>query len=106
MGKIYTFDDKLLTEKPVIRIKDIDFVIDDRKKTLDLAQERIKERSAGVPEEEVFIRTIFGEEQYKQLESLNLSVSAYIELALYVHAAMFDLTIEEARRRFRGADQQ
>ena len=47
MGKMYTFDNKLLTEKPEIRIGDKCYPVDDRTSTVKALMKKMREQKTG-----------------------------------------------------------
>ena len=76
MGKMYTFDDKLLVGGPEIRIGDKVYPIDDRKKTVKKLLKDIKKSEVTddgvIDSDELIIRAAFGK---KATEVLNIDMS-------------------------------
>lgn len=105
MAKIYTTDGKLLTETPQIEIGGKLFAIDNRKSTYDKMQEAVS-KSTGGNEERIILEHAFGKEQMKEIDKMELSVKGYMDLLTYVHAAIFDISFEEAEARFQKAQNQ
>ena len=102
MAKIYTTDGKLLTETPQIQIGDKLFAIDNRKSTYDKMQEAVSNAKNG-NEERIILEHAFGKEQMKEIDAMDLSVKGMMNLLTYVHAAIFDISYEEAEARFQKA---
>lgn len=100
--KIYTTDGKLLTETPQIQIGDKLFAIDNRKSTYDKMQEAVSKAKNG-NEERIILEYAFGKDQMKEIDAMDLSVKAVMNLLTYVHAAIFDISFEEAEARFQKA---
>lgn len=91
MGKMYTFDNKLLTEKPEIRIGDKCYPVDDRTSTVKALMKKmreIKEDSAEMLDsDEMILRAAFGKNASEILK-LGLSFRAQTELSQMAMAAM------------------
>lgn len=102
MARIYTTDGKLLVETPQIQIGDKLFAVDNRKSTYDKMQAEV-EKSNGKNEERIILEHAFGKEQMKEIDKMNLSLKGYMNLLTFVHAAIFDISFEEAEARFQKA---
>ena len=102
MAKIYTTEGKLLCDTPQIEIGGKLFAVDNRKSTYDKIQEAI-EKSNGKSEERIILEHAFGKAQMKEIDAMELSVKGYMTLLTYVHAAIFDISYEEAEARFQKA---
>lgn len=102
MAKIYTTDGKLLVETPQVQIGDKLFAIDNRKSTYDKMQEAVSKAKDGT-EERIILEYAFGKAQMKEIDAMDLSVKGYMNLLTYVHAAIFDISFEEAEARFQKA---
>lgn len=91
MGKMYTFDNKLLTETPEIRIGDTCYPIDDRaptvKKLLKQLNSMGKDDDSVIDTDEIIIKAAFNKNAEKILE-LDLSYNARQILAKMALAAM------------------
>ena len=102
MAKIYTSDGKLLVEAPQIQIGDKLFAVDNRKSTYDKMQEAVK-KAKGESEEKIILEYALGKAQMKEIEAMDLSLKGYMNLLTLVHAAIFDISFEEAEARFQRA---
>lgn len=102
MAKIYTTDGKLLTETPQIQVGNKLFAIDNRKSTYDKMQEAVSQAKDG-NEERIILEYAFGKDQMAEIDAMDLSVKGYMNLLTYVHAAIFDISFEEAEARFQKA---
>ena len=58
---------------------------------------------SGGNEERIILEYAFGKEQMKEIDAMGLSVKGYMNLLTYVHAAIFDISYEEAEARFQKA---
>lgn len=102
MAKIYTTDGKLLVETPQIQIGDKLFAVDNRKSTYDKMQEAVN-KSNGNNEERIILEYALGKAQMKEIDAMDLSMKGYMNLLTLVHAAIFDISFEEAEARFQKA---
>ncbi len=91
MGKMYTFDDKLLVGGPEIRIADKVYPIDDRKKTVKKLLKDIKKLEANgdavIDSDELIITAAFGRKA-KEVLAIDMSFKAQQQLAQDVLAIM------------------
>lgn len=102
MAKIYTSEGKLLVETPQIQIGDKLFAVDNRKSTYDKMQEAVH-KSKGENEERIILEYALGKAQMKEIDEMDLSIKGYMNLLTLVHAAIFDISFEEAEARFQKA---
>ena len=103
MAKIYTTDGKLLCETPQIEIGGKLFAVDNRKSTYDKIQEAIEKSDGSKSEERIILEYALGKAQMKEIDAMDLSVKGFMTLLTYVHAAIFDISFEEAEARFQKA---
>ena len=98
MGKLYALDDKLLTGCPEIRIGDKVYSVDDRKNTVKKMTKLIDgDKAMSVDTIDEALRLAFGDKNFKEIENLNLSFSAYQKLFEIVISAMMGTEPDEAR---------
>ena len=102
MAKIYTSDGKLLVETPQIQIGDKLYAVDNRKSTYDKMQEAVN-KANGKDEERIILEYALGKAQMKEIDAMDLSLKGYMNLLTLVHAAIFDISFEEAEARFQKA---
>ena len=103
MAKIYTTDGKLLTEVPQIQIGDKLYAVDNRKSQYDAMQKAIAENDGKEhSDEDLIIKFALGDKQFKEVKAMDLSVAGYVNLILYIQAAILDISFEEAQKRFQG----
>lgn len=90
MGKLYTLDNKLLTETPEIRIGEKVYGLDNRKKTVTKVQNLMNGMNADNQEERMqeMLSLAFGAEESKEIDSMNMPYPAYQQLFVLVVAAM------------------
>lgn len=109
MARMYTIDKKLLCGSPEIRIGEKVYPVDDRKNTVKKVLKLFDEKSESddMDKSDEALKIAFGE-NYKEIESLDLSFKAYQELIEAVIAAMtgeepedFEKRKEDKRQSFR-----
>lgn len=91
MGKMYTFDEKLLVGGPEIRIGDKVFPIDDRKKTVKKLLKELnkieKKDNSVIDSDELIIKAAFGKKADEVLD-IDMSFKAQQKLSQDVLAIM------------------
>lgn len=91
MGKMYTFDEKLLVGSPEIRIGDKVFPIDDRKKTVKKLLKELnkieKKDNSVIDSDELIIKAAFGKKADEVLD-IDMSFKAQQKLSQDVLAIM------------------
>ena len=85
MGKLYTLDQKLLTNTPEIRIGEKIYPIDDRTKTV---MKATKLDTANVENVSKILELALGQKAAKEVEEMNLPFAAYQQLLEIIIAAM------------------
>ena len=100
MGKIYTLDDKLLVGSPEVRIKDKLYPVDDRTSTV----KKLMKLDAN--DDKAILELAYGEKAYAEIEALDLSFAAYLEVVKLTVAAMTGEEPEEVNARFQNAIQK
>lgn len=90
MGKLYTLDNKLLTETPEIRIGEKVYGLDNRQKTVTKVQNLMNGMNAENQEERMqeMLSLAFGAKDGKEIEDMNMPYPAYQQLFVLVVAAM------------------
>lgn len=100
MGKLYTLDQKLLTNTPEIRIGEKIYPIDDRTKTV----VKVTKIDSRDPENILKILELaFGKTAAKEINDMNLPFAAYLKLLEIVIAAMTGEEPEAVSARFQDA---
>lgn len=100
--KMYTVDNKLLTECPEIRIGDKVYPIDDRQKTV----EKMNKIASSADRENMMemirevLKLALGEEAAKELDDANYPFAASLRIFETVTAAMTGETPEQVSARF------
>lgn len=97
--KIYTTDNKILTEKPQIQIGDKLFAVDDRQSTFNKLNEQLQKDSNNM---EAIYTLIFGKDAAKEIMSMDLSVAGTQNLLIFIFAAIKGCEFEEAETFFRN----
>ena len=101
MGKLYTPDQKLLTNPPEIRIGEKIYPIDDRTKTVMAAT---KLDTANVENVSKILELALGQKAAKEVEEMNLPFAAYQQLLEIIIAAMTGEEPEAVAARFQEAE--
>lgn len=99
MSKVYDLTSKLSSEKPKIKIGDLELTVDNGYKKVFAAQEAISEQN----ERDAVIFTLkefLGEEQYKKVEELDLNYEGIKTVFMGVLAAATGEDLEEFIKRF------
>lgn len=106
MAKLYTLDDKLLTEVPEIRVGDKVYPIDNRQKTVAKFQKEVAANDSGDPMQGVrkALDLAFGPKAAAEIDGMNMPYPAYQKLFTLVIAAMTDEDPAAIEARFRGQD--
>ena len=103
MGKLYTLDNKLLTETPEIRIGEKIYPVDNRQKTAIKAQNLMTSINAENQEKKMreVLSLAFGAKESKEIEDMNMPYPAYQQLFALVVAAMTGEDPETVANGFR-----
>ena len=104
MAKLYTLDDKLLTEVPEVRVGDKVYPVDNRQKTV-MAIQRAMEQTDADPAAQMSaaLRLALGEQAERELAARDLPYPAVQALCALVLAAVTGAEAEAVQRRFRRA---
>lgn len=107
-GKIYATDGKIITDGfPQLQIGDKLYRIDTRKSTYDGMQAEINRvpnpGEDKASDEDTIVRFTMGAEALAEIKEMDLSISGYMNLIIYIQAAIFDISFEEAQDRFQKA---
>lgn len=104
MAKLYTLDDKLLTEVPEVRVGDKVYPVDNRQKTV-MAIQRAMEQTDADPAAQMSaaLRLALGEQAERELAERDLPYPAVQALFALVLAAVTGEEAEAVQRRFRRA---
>lgn len=101
MAKMYTFDNKLLTEKPEIRIGDKVFSIDDRTPTVKKLLKQLKNINENddsvVDTDELIIKAAFNKNAKKILD-MNLPYSVQQDISQKALSLMTGEEVDETSR--------
>ena len=104
MAKLYTLDDKLLTEVPEVRVGDKVYPVDNRQKTV-MAIQRAMEQTDAEPAAQMSaaLRLALGEQAERELAARDLPYPAVQALFALVLAVVTGEEAEAVQRRFRRA---
>ncbi|MDR2183178.1 MAG: hypothetical protein LBE55_03295 [Clostridiales bacterium] len=100
---MYVIDSEKLTKRPEIRIGDKIYEIDNRLSAYERINERVKAADGG--EFEIIIGEAPGGENFAEIVRMDLPFGTMQDIVVIILAAIQDLTVEEARARFRAGKQ-
>nr|DAT15721.1 MAG TPA: hypothetical protein [Caudoviricetes sp.] len=103
MGKLYTLDQKLLTNTPEIRIGEKIYPIDDRTKTV---MKVTKMDTSDAENISKILELALGKPAAKEVDEMNLPFVAYLKLLEIIIAAMTGEEPETVSARFQEATQK
>lgn len=106
MGKLYTLDNKLLTETPEIRIGEKVYGLDNRQKTVTKVQNLMNGMNAENQEERMqeMLSLAFGAKESKEIDAMDMPYPAYQQLFVLVVAAMTGEEPETVAGNFRQTE--
>jgi len=98
MSKLYTLDNKLLTETPDIRVGDKVYAVDDRKKTVEkIMALNLDTSSADFGSLDKVIELALGSKAAKEIQAMDLRFSAYESLVELIIAAVMNEEPEKVK---------
>lgn len=103
MGKIIDISSKLTNEKPMLKLtEDKIYEIDDRKNTILLLNQKMQSSDLNdLSAIDEMIEVVLGKEAAKDIDNMNLSISAYQSIMIAIMAAVTGEEYETAEERFR-----
>lgn len=105
MGKLYTLDNKLLTETPELRIGEKIYPVDNRQKTvakiMKLAEE-VRDAATQQTAMQEILKLALGPKAAREIDDQNLPYPAQQELFVLLIAAVTGEDAAETEARFRG----
>lgn len=109
MGKLYTLDNKLLTETPELRIGEKIYPVDNRQKTVQKIM-KLTETMQSVDAQQAAVAEIMnlalGPKAAKEIDDQNLPYPAQQSLFVLLIAAVTGEDADEAEARFQAAQKQ
>ncbi|MCL2575129.1 MAG: hypothetical protein FWE33_01725 [Defluviitaleaceae bacterium] len=103
---MYQIDNEKLNKRPEIRLGDKIYSIDNRLSTFRGINGMLKAleggETASSDEFEIVIGQALGLDSYQEILGMDLPFAVMQDLVVIVLAAIQDLNVEEAKRRFRG----
>jgi len=96
---LYTVDKDRLEKRPEIRIRDKVYVIDNRLSTFERMRRELDKANSA--EMGVVISHGIGHDAYVELMEMDLPFGVMEDIVIIILAAIQDLEVEEARKRFR-----
>ena len=96
---MYTINSEKMTKRPEIRIGDKVYEIDNRLSAYERINERIKAGDGS--EFEIIIGEALGGGNYAEIVDADFPYGVMQDVVIIILAAIQDLTVEEARSRFR-----
>lgn len=101
MAKHIDLTDKFNNEKPSITIGEHTFIINDEKTNVLIMNQIMRDEALdSVERMDKMITTLLGKKQFKELENMKLSFSAYQTIAFALMAAINDEDLETVEKRF------
>jgi len=97
---VYSVDSEKLNKRPEMRVGDRVFVIDNRLSTFERMRKELDKSDTA--EMGVVMSFGLGHDAYLELVEMDLPYAVMEEIVIIVLAAIQDLEVDEARRRFRG----
>ena len=97
---MYAVDSEKLTKRPEVRIGDKVYQIDNRLSAYERINERVKTGDGS--EFEIIIGEALGGENFAEIVRMDLPYGVMSDIVIIILAAIQDLTVEEARSRFRA----
>lgn len=103
MSKIIDISAKLTNERPKLKLaEDKIYEIDDRKNTIILLNQKIQDTDVNdVNAIDEMISVVLGEKAAKEIDEMNLPISAYQSIMIAIMAAVTGEDYEVAEARFR-----
>lgn len=110
MAKLYTLDKKLLCDRPAVQIGDETFTIDDRKKTVEEVLKVVNEadtdnRNDFMEKADKALSMLLTPQKFKQIEKMELSFKAYLELFSLAMAAATGEEPDAISERFQNGSE-
>lgn len=103
MGKIIDISAKLINEPKFLQVTaDKNYKVDDRKNTVLKINELLGDGN-GVKQIDEAIKICLGEKAFKEIEEMELSITAYQTLFIGMMALITDKSFEEMEKTFRNA---
>lgn len=104
MAKLYTIDNKLLTETPELRILDKVYAVDDRTKTVEKAQQIMD--NDDIDQSDMMKKLLslaLGAKAAKEIEDANYPFAGYLSIFTKTVAAMLGEDEDEIEQRFQNS---
>lgn len=103
MSKIIDISAKLTNERPKLKLaEDKIYEIDDRKNTIILLNQKIQDTDVNdINAIDEMISVVLGEKAAKEIDEMNLPISAYQSIMIAIMAAVTGEDYEVAEARFR-----
>lgn len=102
MAKKIDLTNKFSKEKPSITIGDLTLEVNDEKTNILSLNSLIKNGMSEVEVMDESLKLLLGEEGYKQIEELKLSLNDYKILYFAILAVVNDEELEDVEKRFRN----
>ena len=101
---MYSIEEAKLTGRPELRIGDRIFAVNNRLSVFRKINNLLKsDADTGLSELEIVIGCALGQDACDEIFEMDLPYAVMEEIVVTVLAAMQDLSVEDARRRFRSA---
>ena len=100
MSKLFTVDDKLLTDRPEIRIGKTCYPVDDRKKTMEKIVALEAKSDNGLESADKIIELALGTEAAEEIQKAEYSFAVHMQLVKFIVAAVTGEDPEGVAERF------
>ena len=100
MSKVYDITSKISTEKPVIKIGDKEYTVDNGKNTMLLVSQELSNSDNQIKGMDKAVELLLGEDAFKEIEGMNLSIDATRTLFIALMASVNGEDYEKAEARF------
>ena len=101
MGKVYDLTAKISNDKPVIKMGDKEFEVNDNHKTVLIVQSQLEGKKEGEVFDFVFSK-LLGEKSKKEIDAMELSFSSIKTVFIAVMAAASGEEFEVVEKRFQS----
>lgn len=102
MGKIIDISSKLMNEPKFLQVtEDKTYKVDDRKNTVIQMNQILENANGSVESIDKAIKLCLGDKAFKEIEKMDLSMTAYQSLFIGMMALVTNKTYEELEKTFR-----
>lgn len=100
MSKVYDITSKISTEKPIIKMGDKEYAVDNSKNTMLLVSQELSNSDNQLKGMDKAVELLLGEDAFKEIENMKLSIDATRTLFIALMASVNGEEYEKAEARF------